>query len=88
MRRSQMIINKKKNPEMKKSTMMSSNLNFSKGPNMRESLKSRRSMFSGKKKYETSGSSFVNQMSQRVDKLLGRSIHKKTFKKRFETSAY
>ena len=89
MRRSELILNKKQgNPEMKASTMMSSNMYSSRAKNPRDSLRNRRSMMGGKRKFESSGTECVIQMSQKIDKLIGRSIHKKNFKKRFETTVY
>jgi hypothetical protein len=74
---------------MKQSAMVNSQMFSSRGRNQRNSLLNGPLGMSGKKKrYETSGTDFVNQMSSRIDKLIGRSIHKKNFKKRFETSAY
>lgn len=55
---------------------------------LRGSVTARESYLPKRKKYESSGSKFVNQMSRKVDKLLGRSMNKRNFKKRWETTGY
>lgn len=87
LRKSQFILNKKMaNPEMKGSALFQSQAYGE--SNMKKSIRMRNSFLPGKRRFESSGSEFVNQMSSRIDKLLGRSYHKKNFKKRFETSGY
>ena len=88
-RKSQFILNKKvPNQEMKSSTLFGSQANFLNGKTVKDSIRSRNSYFPGNKRFESSGSQFITQMSSRIDKLLGRSYQKKNFKKRFGTSGY
>jgi hypothetical protein len=89
MRRSEMIKSQMpKNNSGKKSSLFRTNQNYTGDRNLRDSIRMRESYLTGRRKYENSGSKFVNQMSQRVNKLLGRNLHKKNFKKRYETTGY
>lgn len=88
MRRSEMVKSQLPPTETKKSSLFRTNQNYYKDSNLRDSIRMRDSYMTGRRKYESSGSKFVNQMSQRVNKLLGRNMHKKSFRSRYETTSY
>jgi hypothetical protein len=89
MRRSEMVKSQlPSNGGTRKSSIFGTNQNYNRDSNLRDSIRMRDSYLTGRRKFESSGSKFVNQMSQRVSKLLGRNVHKKNFKKRYETTGY